>query len=280
MTDYTYITPNPIALVIKNLGGKVIIRATDDGTTVVSLNGAHADEATVTQEGNTVTVLSPNFDWLDAGFLRKWFRSNRIDITVTAPTGSDITLQLGGGETEIVGKFGRVEARPGAGDVHMTDAAGETSVHLGAGSITVDSITAATRLVNGAGNIKVGAAGAETSLQLGTGDASIAQVSGTVYVKSGAGSVKVGAVTGDLTIDTGLGGTSVDRISNGRFTYKGTGGDIRIGVAAGTPTWTDLSTVVGRVNNALPSVGEPRPGQNHVELRVTTVSGAIELMPV
>ena len=280
MPNYTFETPHPVALTVKNLGGKVVIQATDDGTTTVELTGAHADEATVTQLGGAINVTAPHCDWLDAGMWHNWLRRNRIDITVTAPQDSDVTLQLGGGETQILGRFGRLEVRPGAGEVHVTDANGETSVHLGAGNVNIDSISARTRVINGAGNIHIGQASGDVKLQLGTGDVSIDAMSGPVRVKNGAGSVKIGDVTGDLTVDSGVGSTSIERISSGRFTYKGSGGDVKIGVANGTPTWTELSTVVGRVTNNLPSVGEPQPGQDHVELRVSTVSGAITLRPV
>ena len=280
MPDYSFSTPTPIALVVKNLGGKVTIQATDDGTTNVVLSGAHAEDSSVTQVGDEITVLAPHFDWLEGGWMRTWFRRNRIDITITAPTSSSIELSLGGGETQVIGKFGRVDIRPGAGDVHMTNAAGKTSVRLGAGNVTIDSITDETRVVNGAGKIQVGSIAGLAQLQLATGDVTVGAVLAPVAIKSGAGSIKVGTVTSDLTVDTGMGGATIDRISSGRFTYKGTGGDIKIGVQTGTPTWTEMSTVVGRVSNALPSVGEPKPGQDHVELRITTVSGGIQLYPV
>ncbi|MCL2465175.1 MAG: hypothetical protein FWF28_08930, partial [Micrococcales bacterium] len=198
MTDYTFETPRPVALVIKNLGGKVSVRAVDDGTTRVSVVGSLADEVACTQQGDAISVIAPHCDWMDGGLLRNWFRRHRIDITVCAPTGSDITLRLGGGETEIIGRFGRVEVRPGAGEVHMTDAAGETFVQVGAGTITVDTISAPTKLIGGAGNIRIGQAGGDTSLQLGTGDVSIQQVTAPVYIKSGAGNVSVASVTGAL----------------------------------------------------------------------------------
>jgi len=280
MSDYSFSTPQPIALVVKNLGGKIIIQATDDGTTTVHLSGANADEATVTQSGDEISVLAPHTDWPGGGWVRNWFRRYRIDITITAPTNSSIELIVGGGETQLIGKFGRVDMRPGAGDVHLTDAAGKTSVQLGAGNVTIDSIEAETRVVTGAGKIQIGTVHGDTQLQLATGDVTIGSVAAPVMVKSGAGSIKVGDVTADLTVEASLGGATIERISSGKLNYKGTGGEIKVGVPAGTPTWTEVSTVVGRVSNSLPSVGEPKPGQDHVELRITTVSGAIHLFPV
>jgi hypothetical protein len=54
---------------------------------------------------------------------------------------------------------------------------------------------------------------------------------------------------------------------------------VHVGVPTGTPVWTDITTVSGRIHNALEGVGEPAEGADHVELRATTVSGDVVLVP-
>ena len=46
----------------------------------------------------------------------------------------------------------------------------------------------------------------------------------------------------------------------------------------GTPIWTDLTTLTGAVRSSLLSAGEPAEGQAHLELRVASVSGDIEIL--
>ena len=281
MTNYTFNTPQPVALEIKSIAGDVKVRATTTNITSVNVSGRYADEMIVTQTGATITIRSPHADGLDGLFLGGLIRRHRrIDITVEVPVGSDLALSLGAGDTSITGPFGRVEVRPGAGCVHLGQAAGETIVHLGAGSITVDTITGSARLVTGAGSIKVGDVVGDAQLQVATGEIDINTIAGAVRAKTSAGSLHAGTVAGDLTAEMSVGGATIDRISAGHLTFKGTSGGVKVGVVAGTPTWTDLSTMTGRVVNNLPSVGQPAPGQNHVELRISTVSGGIELNPV
>ena len=55
---------------------------------------------------------------------------------------------------------------------------------------------------------------------------------------------------------------------------------MRVGIPAGTPVWTDVNTVTGSIASNLESVGKPVDGQDHVELRATTVSGDVRLVQV
>ena len=78
---------------------------------------------------------------------------------------------------------------------------------------------------------------------------------------------------------TGSGDTVIRTATRGRITSKGASGDVRIGVPAGTPVWTDITTVSGTVRSGLEGVGEPEPGADYVEVRATTVSGDVHLIP-
>ena len=52
---------------------------------------------------------------------------------------------------------------------------------------------------------------------------------------------------------------------------------MRIGVPAGVPVWTDISTVSGRIRSDAEGAGQPAEGQHHIEVRAKTVSGDIVL---
>ena len=47
--------------------------------------------------------------------------------------------------------------------------------------------------------------------------------------------------------------------------------------AAGTPVWTDVRTVSGRLHSDLPRTGEPADDQPYLEVRATTASGDVTL---
>ena len=52
---------------------------------------------------------------------------------------------------------------------------------------------------------------------------------------------------------------------------------MRVGVPAGLPVWTDVSTVTGSVSSDLEGAGQPADGEPFLALRARTVSGDIYL---
>ena len=66
--------------------------------------------------------------------------------------------------------------------------------------------------------------------------------------------------------------SSIGHAPRGKITAKNVSGDVRVGIPAGTPVWTDVNTVTGSVASNLESAGKPAEGQDYVELRATTVS--------
>jgi hypothetical protein len=64
------------------------------------------------------------------------------------------------------------------------------------------------------------------------------------------------------------------------MTAKGASGDVHIGVPAGVPVWTDISTVSGEIRSTLRGAGQPQDGADHVEVRAKVVSGDIVLTQV
>ena len=76
------------------------------------------------------------------------------------------------------------------------------------------------------------------------------------------------------------GDVSIDLVDRGRLTVKGASGDVRIGVKAGVPVWTDITTVSGTIRSELQGAGQPQEGEDHIEVRAKTVSGDIALSEV
>ena len=79
-------------------------------------------------------------------------------------------------------------------------------------------------------------------------------------------------------MSTGSGDLVIGTANRGRVTAKGASGDVHVGVPAGVPVWTDVSTVSGRIRSEpRPAPASPRTGADYVELRAKTVSGDIVL---
>jgi DUF4097 and DUF4098 domain-containing protein YvlB len=99
-------------------------------------------------------------------------------------------------------------------------------------------------------------------------------------VKTGSGDLKIVNANNDISLSTGSGDLSVGQARRGRVSLKGASSDVRIGVPAGTPVWTDINTVSGSIRSNLESVGAPQEGQDHIELQARTVSGDITLTQI
>ena len=83
-----------------------------------------------------------------------------------------------------------------------------------------------------------------------------------------------------MSLTTGSGDLTVRTVRRGRVTVKGASGDVALGIPAGTPVWTDISTVSGDIRSGLRSAGKPEDGGAHVEVRARTVSGDVVLAEV
>jgi hypothetical protein len=69
----------------------------------------------------------------------------------------------------------------------------------------------------------------------------------------------------------------VGRFPAGKLTTKSVSGDVWVGIPAGVPVWTDITSTTVTVRSRLTGAGEPAAGQPYVELRARTVSGDVLL---
>jgi DUF4097 and DUF4098 domain-containing protein YvlB len=81
----------------------------------------------------------------------------------------------------------------------------------------------------------------------------------------------------DVELSTASGDLVVELMRRGQLAAKNVSGDIRVGIPAGTPVWTDVSSMTGHIRSSLQSAGQPAEGQDYVELRAKTISGDILL---
>ena len=131
-----------------------------------------------------------------------------------------------------------------------------------------------------AGDVLVVDAAATVLVSTGSGDVQLWTTRGPAVVKTGSGDVKVGDAATDVTMTTGSGDLVVSTARNGRMTAKGASGDVRVGIPAGVPVWTDISTISGEIRSTLQGAGQPQNGTDHVEVRAKVVSGDIVLTEI
>lgn len=253
MAEHHFHTPDPVQLSAENGSGLVRVAATETSETRVVVTGRHADEVEVSQEGRAIRISPPR---RRTGFFGG---DDSLDISVTLPVGSDLAV------------------RTGSADVVTTGPVGSTQVKTGSGDVDLEQVCEDAQVKCGSGDVRVGEAQAALAVSTGSGDVEIGRNRGPAVVKTGSGDVRFREATTEVSVMTGSGDLMIDTARAGRFHAKGASGSIHVGIPAGTPVWTDISTVSGRIHSDVEGAGEPQEGAAHVELRASTVSGDVVL---
>jgi DUF4097 and DUF4098 domain-containing protein YvlB len=165
----------------------------------------------------------------------------------------------------------------GSGDVCLPELTEEADIQTGSGDVRVDSVGGSLRVKAGSGDVELGQVHGDASVSTGSGDVEIAYTAGTLEVKSGSGDVTLRDGHEDVSLTTASGDLSVRTLHRGRLRANNVSGDIEIGIPAGVPVWTDVTTLTGDISSTLDGAGEPQEGQDYIELRARTVSGDIQL---
>ena len=274
MTQHHFETHDPVDLFVEIGKGSVDVTATETTESRVDVAGRDADQVTVEQSGRRISVVAPR---QQSGFFSG---DCKLDVTVTVPLNSDLAVRTGSADITVSGTVGSSQLKTGSGDVRTDDLSGPALVETGSGDVDIRVANAELRVKSGSGRVRVGHAESAVAASTGSGDVEIGTSNGPAAVKTGSGDLRVVDANTDVSLVTGSGDLMVGTAHRGRFTMKGASGDVHIGIPAGLPVWTDISTLSGSIRSDLESAGEPAEGADHVELRAKTVSGDIVLTQV
>jgi hypothetical protein len=265
-------TPYPVHLYVQIGKGGVDVVAGETGTTRLTLDGLGADEVDVRHEGDRLEVVQRD----RTGFLR----DKSVHVRVEVPAGSSPAVRTGSAPITLRGPLDSTEVRTGSGDVTTERLDGSSLLETGSGDVRIGDARGDARVKSGSGEVRVARAEGDLAVSTGSGDVTVDSCHGAAAVKTGSGDVVVQECSGELSLATGSGDLLVRRALRGRVLVKGASGDVHLGVPVGLPVWTDISTVSGSVRSDLEPVGEPGDGEDHLEVRTTTVSGDVVLAQV
>jgi DUF4097 and DUF4098 domain-containing protein YvlB len=270
--ERSFDTPEPVSLYVELEKGSLAVLAEDTSTAEVEVVGSHADEVDVRLDGRQLSVVAPR---PRVGF----FGGNEpaLTITATVPTGSDLVTKTGSADQRAEGGFGLARVKSGSGDVSLDRHTGPVVVDTGSGDVSVRVAGADLRVKSGSGDVEVGEAAGTVGISTGSGDVRIGTTAAAAVVKSGSGDLTVANAATDLSLSSASGDLEVGAIRRGSLSAKNTSGDVRIGIPAGIPVWTDVSSLSGRIGSDLQGAGQPGPGEDHIEVRARTTSGDIVL---
>ena len=274
MTQHHFETHEPVALYVELDRGTVMVTAAETTETTVEIAGRGAEDVHVEQSGRQISVIAPR---RRAGFFQG---DSDLRVEVTFPTGSDLATRTGSADLVAHGTIGSAHAKTGSGSIELDHIAGTGLVETGSGEVLVNHAAAELRVKSGSGDVTVRHAEGALGISNGSGDVEIGTSSGPTAVKTGSGDLRLEDARSDVSMSTGSGDMLITSAHRGKVTAKGASGDVLIGIPAGTPVWTDITTVSGTIHSNLEGAGQPEEGADHVELRAKTVSGDVILKQV
>ena len=268
----TFSTPGPTAVYVELPAGRLSMFAIDTTESAVEIHGSRAEEFHVSFDGNRISVIAPHGRFFGRG------ESHTVQVRV--PSGSELVTKMGSADTNATGTLGLVALKSGSGDIDLDRAEGPVVIESGSGDIKGQEFASEVRIKSGSGDIDVRAVGGKTGISTGSGDVVLGTVRAATVIKTGSGDLQVDRSEGDVSLTTASGDLVIGAAPRGKVTAKNVSGDVRVGIPAGTPVWTDINTVTGSVRNNLASTGKPAKDQEYVELRASTVSGDVHLRQV
>ncbi len=274
MTEHHFDTTQPVSLFTEIGKGSVRVDATATDVTAVAINGRDADKVAVRQDGDQISVVAPQHRGGIFG------NDAALDVVIVVPTGSHVTLRTGSAVIEVTGTVAGGQVKSGSGDVRIDTTEGALVIETGSGDVRLGASHGALRVKSGSGDVSLVDLDAVSAVSTGSGDVTVGSARGAVVVKTGSGDLEVRETSADVSLTTGSGDLLVRTAHRGRVTAKGASSDVQIGIPAGTPVWTDISTVSGAIRSTLQGAGEPAEGADHVEVRAKTVSGDIVLTEI
>lgn len=270
MPEQQFDTPAALDLTVEIGSGSVHVVAADTTTTTVSAEGPGAERLEVLQSADALTVTQPR---------GRFFRDDRVFLRLTVPEGSRPVVRTGSADVTLEGRSADTAVKTGSGTVRIEHVDGAASVTTGSGNVRVGSVSGDLRTKSGSGRVQVGRVSGDASLSTGSGDVSVERADGDTAIKTGSGSARVGECSREVAFTAGSGGLRVDLARDGKVLAKSASGDVSIGVPAGLPVWTDISTVSGHVRSDVEGVGAPEEGAPRLEVHARTVSGGVHLHP-
>jgi DUF4097 and DUF4098 domain-containing protein YvlB len=274
MPVHHFETLHPVRLYVELGRGSVRVIATDTTESHVEITGRDADDVIVEQSGDQLSLVAPR---QRGGFLGG---DSALHVVVTVPTDSDVAVKSGSADVDCRGTFGSGQVKSGSGDVNVERFGRPATIETGSGDIRIDRAESELRVKSGSGDVHVDHTASAVTVSTGSGDVQLGSSNGPAVVKTGSGDLKVVEATDDVSMSTGSGDLLISTATRGRFTAKGASGDVRIGIPAGVPVWTDISTITGRIHSTLQGAGQPEEGADHVEVRAKIVSGDVVLTEI
>ena len=212
------------------------------------------------------------------------------DMVVEVPPGTEFSLYLATGDSEVRDVEGRFRIDTGSGSVSVVDVRGSLTVDTGSGRVDVRGVSGDVNVDTGSGRVDLSQVEGE-SLNIDTGSGSVVGdgvIASEVRVDTGSGSIELEAVSAPrLYLDTGSGSVEVELLVDvDRLDVDTGSGSVTIRAPADLGGEVEIETGSGGIDVDFPvqirSVRRDHMigvlGDGRGTIRIDTGSGGIRLI--
>jgi DUF4097 and DUF4098 domain-containing protein YvlB len=260
---YEFDRSDPVTVVLRAHGGSVDVVAEERGTVEVDVQPYDGGDAGLEAVRNTRVTLDGDTLLVQANGTenRIWRRWPRLRITIRVPAGSALHGRSASAGVRADGLYSTVQLDVASADVTLAEATGDVRLDAASGGVAVAR-------VGGALHAKVA-----------SGALNIGDVMGDVIAETASGRIRVRSCGGSLRAISASGSVEIGMLRQGEAVIRTASGGVKVGVAAGSAVWMDLSSASGRSTSDLTARGEvpPTDGPVELQLRVRTASGDIRV---
>ncbi|MBA2416794.1 MAG: DUF4097 family beta strand repeat protein [Geodermatophilaceae bacterium] len=258
---YTFTTPQPLTLRVRNPAGEVEITAAETAETTVEViprggsgkDGAEHTRVELSGDGTRLDVEAPE---------RRFGSAGRLTMIIRLPVGSTVDVRTASADVTCRGSLGGLEAATASGDVGADRVDGDVTISSASGDVALGAVTGSVECKTASGNMRA------------------VSVEGGCRTTSASGDVLVGSCGGDVLARTASGDIHLRQAERGSVDVTTMSGDVKVGVRRGTMVWLDLSTLSGRTRSDLEHQDDAPGGDGEVlSISVRTKSGNITLSP-
>jgi hypothetical protein len=233
----------------------------------------------IVQQGNTIRI--GKFDDRDMQ------RNISIDYDVTVPPQTKLNSYSGSGDLTISGLQLPLTAKTGSGNVTVEHISADSRISSGSGDLKINAMKGVLHAETGSGNIHADDVAGDAFVNSGSGDIEVRQsAGGSVKAETGSGNIKLRGVKGGLRADVGSGNIQAEGEPTSDWRLGSGSGNITLRVPSQASFNIDARTSSGtlKVDHQVTMQGslarnhiQGKVGNGGVLVDVHTGSGDIEV---
>lgn len=232
----------------------------------------------ITQSGNTITIGK-----IDD---RDLTRNISIDYDVTVPAQTRLNSHTGSGDQQITGLQLPVTAKTGSGNITIERITADTRISSGSGDLKINSVKGVLYCDTGSGNVRAQEIAGDVIASAGSGNIEVQQSGGSAKAETGSGTIRLSGVKGGLRAQAGSGDIHVQGEPTSDWRLGSGSGNISLKIPPQSSFNIDARTSSGSLTVHHPITMQGSASRSHLQgksgnggvlLDLHTGSGDIEV---